>query len=81
MFFTTVNPMDDDQSMEEILGFLGQAKDRFIQKYLETSSEHSVLVQIKGRPELPNQHTARLRQGGRVGCCLSRSRSWKRLQN
>ena len=42
--------MDDDQSMEEILGFLGQAKDRSIHKYLETLSEHSVLVQIKRSP-------------------------------
>ena len=49
MFFTSVNPMDDDQSMEEI-GFLGQAKDRSIQKYLETLSKHSVLVQIKRSP-------------------------------
>ena len=50
MFFTTVNPMDDDQSMEEIVGFFGQAKDRSIQKYLETLSEHSVLVQIQRSP-------------------------------
>ena len=54
MFFTTVNPMEDDQSMEEILGFLGQAKDRSIRKYLETLSKHSVLVQIEGRPEERN---------------------------
>ena len=30
---------------------LGQAKDRSIQKYLETSSKHSVLVQFKTRSE------------------------------
>ena len=36
--FTAVNPMDDDQSMENSMR-LGQAKDRTIQKYLETSSK------------------------------------------
>ena len=36
VFFTTVNPMDDDQFL------LGQAKDRSIQKYLDTSSEQCI---------------------------------------
>ena len=47
VFFTAVNPKDDGRNSIR----LGQAKDRTIQKYLETSSEHSVLVQFKARSE------------------------------
>ena len=61
VFFTAVNPMYDDQSMEEILCDL--EKPRIAPyKYLETSSTHSVLVQLKTRSEemiaiLPNTIT------------------------
>ena len=50
MFFTAVNPMDD-QSMEEVQYDLDKTKDRTIQKYLETSFKHSVWMQFKARSE------------------------------
>ena len=43
VFFTAVNPMDEDQSLEEV--------HRTIQQYLETSLKHNVLVQFKARSE------------------------------
>ena len=51
VFFTAVNPTDDDQIMEEVQYDLDKTKDRTIQKYLETSSKQSVLVQFKARTE------------------------------
>ena len=39
VFFTAVDPMDNDQSMEGISVRLGQAKDRTIDQYFRTSSK------------------------------------------
>ena len=50
VFFTAVNPMADDQSMEEIRCDLNKPRIAHIQKYLETSSKHSVSAQLKARP-------------------------------
>ena len=51
VFCTAVNPMDDDQKYGRNSMQLGQAKARTIQKYLETSSKHSALVQFRARSE------------------------------
>ena len=51
VFFTGVNLVDDDQSMEEIPCDLDKPRIAPCKKYVETSSKHSVLVQLKTRSE------------------------------
>ena len=47
MFFTTVNPMDDDFGMGANSTRSDETKDRAIQEYLETSPEYSKLVRVE----------------------------------
>ena len=49
VFFTIVNPMDNQDGFWETQCDLSQAKDCSIQKYLETLSEYSIVVQLEAR--------------------------------
>ena len=51
VFFTAVDPMDNDQSMEGISVRLGQAKDRTIDQYFRTSSKDGKMVQFRAGSE------------------------------
>ena len=51
MFFTTGNPIYDDQSMEEILCDLDKPRIAPYKNTWRPHQKHSVLVQFKARPE------------------------------
>ena len=60
VFFTVVNPMDDEQGLREAFLRFIKSKNRASQEYLETTSGHGILVQFLARSRrrtaiLPNK--------------------------
>ena len=60
VFFTVVDPMDDEQGSREAFCDSAQARIAPYKKYLETSSKYSILVQVitgsrRGTAILPNK--------------------------
>ena len=60
VFFTVVDPMDDEQGLRETSCDLSKARNRALQEYLETTSRHGTLVQFIARSRrrtaiLPNK--------------------------
>ena len=49
VFFTVVNPLDNQDGLGETLCDLSKSKNCVIQKYLETFSEYIILVQFDTR--------------------------------
>ena len=49
VFFTVVNPMDNQDGLKETPCDLSQARIAAIQKYLETLSGYNILVQFEAR--------------------------------